>query len=151
MSIWMEMRGPLWITLCGAVAILLLRRTIILAQRLMRNPSSLYPPGLSNAQEQRLKGLHFIFGVGLAFLSAFLLRVGLSFQALWSGEGRSGPHLMFVLVYALFFVSYLTPDYGRVSQHLKAAPAQSFTTLLIVRAMIMGVLFSGAFVNLADW
>lgn len=150
MPIWMEIRGPLFLSLCGAVVLLLLGRTIMGAHRLMTDPGSLYPRGLSSAQKQELNGLNFILGVGLIFLFAFLFRAGFSFQALWSGEGRSASHLMIVLLYALFFVSYLTPDYSRVSQHLKDAAARSFRAVLITRAVIMGALFLSAFGTLAN-
>jgi hypothetical protein len=143
MSIWMEIRGPIYVVFSAVVTILLLRRAIIGTRRLMTDPGSLYPPGLTNAQQQQLKVLNVIFGVGLGFLVAFLLRRGFSFHGLWSGEDRSGPHLIPVLVYALFFISNLAPDYGRLSQHLKTAAAWSFTAVLITRAVIMGVIFFG--------
>jgi hypothetical protein len=132
------------------VALLWLGRAIMGAHLLMTDPRGLYPPGASIAQKQQLNGLNFILGVGLIFLFALLFRVGFNFGALWSGDGRSGPHLIMVLLYAQLFVSYLAPNYSRASQHLKSSPVQSVRVLLITRALLMGVLFFGAFATLVE-
>jgi hypothetical protein len=149
MPLWMEIRGPVYVAICGAIVVRLVLRLVAAARRLTTDPASFRPAGLSPRQTQMLHGLLMLFGMALIFLWAFLFRTGFGLQQVWLGEGRSGPHLSSVLLYTLVFVSMMVTDHRTPLQQQAARTA--FGASLVGRAVILSLVFAVAFFSLADW